>query len=196
MDEPLGLAVGNALEVEESIGCLKGSGARDLMEVTFAIGEQMLILPGVAKDRAEARGMLERSISSGAAHKKFRDMVTAQGGDARVADDPALLPQARLIMEMPSARAGFVVDVDALGVALAGLHLGAGRAKADERVDHAVGIDRLVKTGDAVRLGEPLCRIHANDEGKLEEASRLLEKAIVVGDAKRAPAVLIDEIIG
>jgi len=196
MDEPLGFSVGNALEVEESIGCLKGSGARDLMEVTFAIGEQMLILPGVAKDRAEARGILERSISSGAALQKFRDMVTAQGGDARVEDDPSLLPQATLIMEMPSDRAGFVVDVDALGVALAGLHLGAGRAKAEDPVDHAVGIDRLVKTGEAVRLGEPLCRIHANDERKLEEASRLLGKAIVIGDAKRAPAGLIDEIIG
>ena len=115
MDEPLGHAVGNALEVAESIGCLKGRGASDLMEVTFAIGEQMLVLAGVAKDAASARALLEESVSSGAALAKFREMVAAQGGDARVADDPRLLPKAKLLKPFAAPRGGFVTDVDARG---------------------------------------------------------------------------------
>lgn len=196
MDEPLGHAIGNALEVEESIACLKGRGARDLMEVTFAIGEQMLILPGVAKDRAQARSLLEQSISSGAALQKFREMVSAQGGNPAVADDVSLLPQAGIIRDVPSPVSGFVVDMDAMGVALAALHLGAGRAKAEDPVDHAVGIDRLVKVGDRVEAGAPLYRVHANSEGALGEANGLMREAISIGDVRRVPLPLIDEIIG
>ena len=196
MDEPLGHAVGNAVEVAESIACLKGAGAGDLMEVTFAIGEQMLVLAGAAGSPAEARAKLEESISSGAALGKFRDMVRAQGGDPAVADDVSLLPKARIIRDMPSAAAGFVVDVDPMGVALAALHLGAGRSKAEDPVDPAVGIDRLAKVGDRVEAGSPLYRIHANSERALGEATGLMEKAIAIGSARRAPASLIDEIIG
>jgi pyrimidine-nucleoside phosphorylase len=196
MDEPLGRSVGNALEVAESIGCLKGAGARDLMEVTYAIGEQMLILAGASKDAAGARARLEASVSSGAALAKFREMVSAQGGDAGVVDDTARLPKATLRKALPSPRGGYVTDVDALGVALAALHLGAGRAKAEDPVDHAVGIDDLAKAGDKVEAGRPLCTIHANSEHAAREAADILLKAIVVGDAPRPKARLIDEIIG
>jgi pyrimidine-nucleoside phosphorylase len=196
MEEPLGHAVGNALEVAESIGCLRGSGARDLMEVTFAVGEQMLVLAGAANDAADARAMLERSIQSGAALGKFREMVSAQGGDARVADEPARLPRARMRGTVGSPRAGFVADVDALGVALAALRLGAGRSRAEDRVDHAVGVDRLVKVGDRVGKGDPLCRIHANGAGPAREAAAMLGKAITVADEAPAPGRLVDEIIG
>jgi pyrimidine-nucleoside phosphorylase len=196
MDEPLGHAVGNALEVAESIGCLKGQGAADLMEVTTVLGAHMLVLAGAAKDTGEARTRLEEGVASGAALGKFRAMVAAQGGDARVADDPSLLPKAKLVRELASPSAGFVTDVDALGVALAALHLGAGRSRAEDPVDHAVGVDRLVKVGGAVKAGEPLCRVHANGERAAKEAAEILARAIVVGDARRAPAPLIDEIIG
>jgi pyrimidine-nucleoside phosphorylase len=196
MDEPLGHAVGNALEVVESIGCLKGEGAADLMEVTYVLGAHMLVLAGAAKDTGEARTRLEEGVASGAALAKFRAMVAAQGGDARVADDPSLLPKARLVRELASPRAGFVTDVDALGVALAALHLGAGRSRAEDPVDHAVGVDRLAKVGAAVKAGEPLCRIHANSERAAREAAEILGRAVVIGDARRAPAPLIDEIIG
>jgi pyrimidine-nucleoside phosphorylase len=196
MDEPLGRAVGNALEVAESIGCMKGSGARDLMEVTYAIGGQMLILAGISKDAGDARARLEKSVSSGAALGKFREMVAAQGGDARVADEPGRLPQARLSRPLAARHAGFVVDVDAMGVALAALRLGAGRAKAEDSIDHSVGVDELVKTGDPVKAGDALCVIHANSEGSAREAADILEKAIVIGDAPRPAAKLIDEIIG
>lgn len=196
MDEPLGRSVGNALEVAESIGCLRGSGARDLMEVTFALGEQMLVLAGAAKDPGEARARLERSLSSGAALEKFREMVAAQGGDVRVVDEPARLPQARLRRTLASPRRGFVTDVDALGVALAALQLGAGRAKAEDAIDPAVGVDALVKVGDRVEAGEALCQVHANGERAAAEACEILGRAIAVGDSPRPPARLIDEIIG
>jgi len=196
MEEPLGHAVGNALEVAESVECLRGSGVRDLMEVTFAVGEQMLVLAGAAKGAADARAMLERSISSGAALGKFRDLVAAQGGDVRVADDPGRLPQANLRKALASPRSGFVTDVDAMGVALAALRLGAGRARAEDKVDHAVGVDRLVKVGDPVKAGAPLCRIHARSAGAAKEASGMLLEAITVGDERREAARLVDEIIG
>ncbi len=196
MDEPLGHAVGNALEVSESIGCLKGEGSRDLMEVTFAIGVQMLLLAGAAKDDAGAKAKLAQSISSGAALRKFREMVSAQGGNPAVTDDAALLPKARFIRPLSSVRTGFVTDVDPMGVALAALHLGAGRSKAEEAVDPSVGLDRLVKVGDPVKEGGALCRIHANNEKRMGEAAEMLAGAIAIGDAARPRLGLIDEIIG
>jgi pyrimidine-nucleoside phosphorylase len=196
MDEPLGRSVGNSLEVAESIGCLKGGGARDLMEVTYAVGSQMLLLSGAARGAAEARSMLARSISSGAALGKFREMVRAQGGDARVADEPGRLPQARFRRVLASPRAGFVTGVDALEVALAALHLGAGRARAEDAIDHAAGFDRLVKVGEAVARGGALCRVHASSARAAGKALEILGRAIVVGRRRRRPARLIGEIIG
>ena len=196
MDEPLGHAVGNALEVSESIGCLKGEGSRDLMEVTFAIGVQMLLLAGAAKDDAGAKAKLAQSISSGAALRKFREMVSAQGGDRAVTDDSGLLPKAKFIRPLSSVRTGFVTDVDPMGVALAALHLGAGRSKAEEAVDPSVGLDRLVKVGDPVKEGGALCRIHANNEKRMGEAAEMLAGAIAIGEAARPRLGLIDEIIG
>jgi pyrimidine-nucleoside phosphorylase len=196
MDEPLGHTVGNALELAESIECLKGGGPGDVMEVTFALGVQMLLLAGVEKDAAAARARLERSLSTGAALAKFREMVVAQGGDPRVVDDPALLPKAGLVRALPSARAGFVRDVDALGVALAALRLGAGRVKAEDTVDPSVGVSHLAKSGDPVKAGGPLCMVHANDEGTLREAAEILARAIEVGDSPPAAVPVVGELIG
>ncbi len=196
MDEPLASSVGNALEVAESIKCLRGSGSRDLMEVSYAIGEQMLVLAGASKDTADARSSLEKSVSSGAALAKFRELVAAQGGDPRVVDDPGRLPQASIVRPIASPRAGFVTDVDALGVALAALHLGAGRAKAEDPIDHAVGVSALARSGDPVKAGGSLCMVHANSERAAKEAAEILGRAIVVGDAPRPLATLVDEVIG
>jgi thymidine phosphorylase len=196
MDEPLGRTVGNALEVVESIECLKGHGPADTMEVTFALGAQMLLLAKVATTKEAARVQLEQSITSGAALEKFREMIVAQGGDARVIDEPARLPQAKFKVNFPALRAGFVQEVDAMGVALSALRLGAGRAKAEDRVDHAVGFSALVKIGERVALGASLCTIHANDEQSLAEVKLMLAKAIVIGDVAVAPTKLIDELIG
>jgi pyrimidine-nucleoside phosphorylase len=196
MEEPLGHAVGNALEVAESIAFLKGPGEHDMSEVTYAIGEQMLILTGAAKDTKGARSKLEATITSGTALTKFREMVAAQGGDVRVVDDPSLLPQAKLRLPFVAKTSGFVTDVDAMGVALAALRLGAGRAKAEDPVDHAVGIDALVKVGGKVKSGDVLCVVHANNETYAKEASEILGRAIVIGDKEPAPRTLIGEIVG
>jgi pyrimidine-nucleoside phosphorylase len=196
MDEPLGHAVGNALEVAESMECLRGSGARDLMEVTYALGAQMLVLAGAAKDVGAATARLEGSISSGAALAKFRELLVAQGGDPRVVDDPARLPQARTKRPLASPVSGYVARVDAMGVALAALRLGAGRAKAEDRVDHAVGLAGLVKVGDRVSRGDPLCVVHSNDERAHAEAQEMLRSAILVGDAPARPSPLVGEVIG
>ena len=196
MEQPLGRSVGNALEVIESIECLRGRGPADTMEVTYALGEQMLVLAGVAATSAAARVQLEESIASGAALEKFRAMIAAQGGDARVVDDPSRLPQAKFKVPLAAPRAGFVQDVDAMGVALAALRLGAGRAKAEDKVDHAVGFSGLVKIGERVEAGAPLCVIHANDEAALAEAREMMMAAVVVGDVVPFEGPLVDEILG
>ncbi len=195
MDQPLGRTVGNALEVTESIACLRGHGPADTMEVTYALGAHMLVLGGVAKDEASARAQLERVVASGAALAKFREIVAAQGGDVRSIDDPSRLPQARLQHPLPAPRGGVVVDVDAMGVALAALRLGAGRAKADDTIDPGVGVSGLKKIGEPVTAGEPLCVIHAGNEPALAEARAMLEKAIRVGDAAPAATPLIHEVL-
>ena len=196
MEQPLGRAVGNALEVAESIECLKGRGPADTMEVTYALAEQMLVLAGVARTATEARAALAHSIASGAALEKFRAMITAQGGDARVVDEPARLPQAKFKVAFAATRAGFVHDVDAMGVALAALRLGAGRVKAADGVDHAVGFSELVKVGEPVAAGATLAVIHANDAEALAAAQVMLAQAIRVSDVAGTTPTLIDEMIG
>lgn len=196
MDEPLGRTVGNALEVAASIACLKGEGPADTMEVTFALGEQMLLLAKAAGSREEAREKLEAGLKSGAALSKFRALIVAQRGDARVVNEPSRLPRARFQAGLAAASSGFVQDVDAMGVALAALRLGAGRARADEKIDPAVGVSDLKKVGEKVEAGAPLAVIHANDPQSLTEAQTLLRQAILVGTERRAPGPLIDEMIG
>lgn len=196
MDQPLGRAVGNALEVAESIACLQGNGPADTMEVTWALGEQMLLLARVAGSAPEARSRLQQAITSGAAREKFREMVAAQGGDARVVDEPRRLPQAPVTTAITADRAGFVSEVDAMGVALAALRLGAGRSRADGEIDPAVGIGGLAKIGERVAAGAPLCTVHARDESALPEVQAMLGRAIAISDRPPAPAKLIDEVIG
>ena len=196
MDEPLGRAVGNALEVAESVACLKGKGPADVMEVTYALGVEMLCLAKVAKDAKEGRAKLEAVVQSGAALGKFREIVAAQGGDARVCDDPdEVLPQAKHRKELRAAKAGWVTEVIALDVALAALQLGAGRVRAEDTVDHAVGFTRLVKIGERVETGDVLALIHANDTVRMETAAHILEEAIVIGSAPVKPTRWIEDVI-
>jgi pyrimidine-nucleoside phosphorylase len=196
MDQPLGRAVGNALEVAESIACLRGEGPADVMEVTFALGEQMLLIAGAAGTAAAARQKLVAGLESGAALAKFREIVVAQGGDARMVDEPDRLPAAPQREPLVSPAGGWVRDVDARRVALATFRLGAGRARAEDKIDPAVGIDRLVKVGERVAPGGALCVIHSNGGPALAEARALLAEAIVVGDAPGTTPALIEEVIG
>ncbi|WP_221031334.1 thymidine phosphorylase [Opitutus sp. WL0086] len=196
MDQPLGRAVGNAVEVAESIACLKGEGPADLMEVTYALGVEMLLIGGAAKDADAAQAMLEGVVHSGAALNAFRAVIEAQGGNAEVCDDPdGLLPRAAQRVPLQALEAGVVQDVDAMAVALAALKLGAGRARAEDAVDHAVGITDLVKIGETVEKGQPLCVVHANDDDTWAAAEVMLRDAIVVGEgAAKAPPLIVERI--
>jgi pyrimidine-nucleoside phosphorylase len=196
MEQPLGRSVGNALEVIESIECLRGRGPADTMEVTYALGEQMLLLAKVASSAAEARRKLEASITSGAALKKFRELVAAQGGDAGVVDEVSRLPRAKYRLPLTAPRSGFVVSVEAMAVALAALRLGAGRSRAEDAIDPAVGVSDLVKMGERVEQGAPLAVIHASDEKAAAEAKAKLADAIVVADTAPRLARLVDDVIG
>ncbi|MCC6415489.1 MAG: thymidine phosphorylase [Opitutaceae bacterium] len=184
MDQPLGRAVGNALEVAEAIACLRGEGPEDLMEVTVALGVQMLLLGGAAKDEAAAGAKLLEVVRNGRALEKFREIIAAQGGDARVVDDPARLPQATIKRAVAAPVAGIVSSVDAMETALAALRLGAGRARAEDKIDPAVGVADLVKIGEPVRAGGRLCTIHANDEAAAREAEERLLRAVTIANAR------------
>ena len=191
MDAPLGRAVGNALEVAESIAALRGAGPADLMEVTRALGVEMLLLGGVATTPAEANARLDATLASGAAAAKFREVIAAQGGDSRVVDDPGRLPVARSVEPVLAPRTGFVSAVDARSVAFAALRLGAGRACAEDTVDPAVGVAGLVQVGEAVTAGQPLAWLHANERAGLPEARALLAGAFTVGEAPVQPPPLV-----
>jgi len=180
MDQPLGRAAGHTTEVIESIECLKGRGPADLMEVTYALTGQMLILGGKAKDEAEARKQMEAAIANGAALKVFRDMCAAQGGDAKVVDDYKILPAAKKLLEVkaPADAKGFVSEVDALKCGHAIMALGGGRAAVTDKVDHAVGIADLIKIGEPVSAGTRLCTLHINDDAKGAKAEAFIREAI------------------
>jgi pyrimidine-nucleoside phosphorylase len=195
MEQPLGRTVGNALEVAESIDCLRGTGPADVMELTYALGSHMLVLGGVARSEAEGRAKLEGAVQSGAALAKFREIVAAQGGDVSVLDDSLRLPQAKLTHPVTAKQGGFVSDVSAMDVALAALRLGAGRAKADDEIDPAVGVSKLVKIGERVAAGAVVAQIHANDPQAMAEARVMIERAIVIGDSAPALEPLIDGVI-
>lgn len=195
MEEPLGRSVGNAVEVAESVACLRGEGPADLMEVTYALGAHMLILGGVATDEAAARANLQKAVDSGAALAKFREIVAAQGGDVKAIDDPSRLPQAQRQVPVPSPGDGVVTHVDAMGIALAALDLGAGRTRAEDQVDPAVGISRLVKTGERIVRGEPLCVLHVNRDDRLTAAQEKVLAAVKLGDHAPASGKLIADVI-
>ncbi|MFM7751459.1 MAG: thymidine phosphorylase, partial [Opitutaceae bacterium] len=195
MDQPLGCAVGNALEVAESVACLRGAGPADVMEVTRALGAQMLVLGGVAATESDALARLDAALRSGAAFAKFREIVAAQGGDVRVIDAPELLPRAKRIEPWPAPRTGFVAAVDARAVALAAVRLGAGRTRAEDVIDPAVGIAGLAKVGEHVAAGQPLAEIHANDPAALADARALLAGAFTLADSPVSPPPLIAELI-
>lgn len=191
MDQPLGRAVGNALEVAESVECLKGNGPADLMEVTYALGAEMLCLAKVAKDVKDGEARLREVVENGAALKKFYEIVAAQGGG-----DLGGMARASLQREVRAEKAGVVQAVDAMEVALAALRLGAGRVRAEDAVDHAVGFDGLVKIGERVAAGGVLAVVHANDEAKSAEAEAAILRAVKIGDAAVVPGPLVAARIG
>ncbi len=162
MDQPLGRAVGNALEVREAVETLRGGGPGDVRTLTLALAARMGRLAGIYPDDAAAARELAARLDDGRALQAFRDMVATQGGDTRVADAPdAVLPRAAVTVDLPAAADGWVAAVDAEAIGRAVLQLGAGRRRSDDAIDPAAGVDRLVQCGDRVVRGAPLMRLHA-----------------------------------
>jgi pyrimidine-nucleoside phosphorylase/thymidine phosphorylase len=166
MDQPLGLAIGNALEVVEAVELLRGGGPADLREVTVALTAEMLLLAGRAPDLAAARRAVEGAIADGRGLSKWREIVTAQGGDPRAVDEPGRLPQAATRLDVPSPASGVVEAIDAEALGLASMALGAGRARVEDRVDPSVGLVLRRKVGDQVARGDPLLTVHRNAGGE------------------------------
>lgn len=190
MNQPLGDAVGNALEVREAIETLRGGGPADLRDHCLTIAAHMLRLgrQDSAPDAFDhARAELATLLDSGAGFDKLRALVQAQGGDVRMIDEPDRLPQARLIEAVPASRAGWVSQVHALHVAQATLELGAGREKKEDPIDPAVGVVTHVKVGDRIEAGAPAFTIHANDEGRLARARAELEAALSISSEEVPP---------
>ncbi len=182
MDEPLGRAVGNAVEVAESLECLRGKGSLELMEVALELAAEMIVMGERAKTIDEARGICRRLIADGRALERFRRMIEAQGGDPRVVDNPALLPTARRRIEVTSSRTGIIGRLSARPIGHATMLLGAGRSRVDSTIDPAVGILLHKKSGESVKQGEVLCTLLVNDESHLAEVTSLVAKAYSLAD--------------
>jgi pyrimidine-nucleoside phosphorylase len=191
MDRPLGRACGNALEVEEAIQGLTGDGPADLMEVTYALGVEMLMLGGFTGGRGEARATLEKLVRTGAAAEQFRRIIRAQGGDPAVVDDPGRLPQANAVEIYAAPRRGFIGAVEPRAIGRAIIDMGGGRSKMDDPVDPSVGLVVTAKPGDWVEAGEPLGTIFARDRAGVDTARNALGAAIRIADEAEPPLPLI-----
>jgi pyrimidine-nucleoside phosphorylase len=191
MDRPLGHACGNAVEVEESIAALKGHGPADLMEVTLALGAEMLMLAGIASRQEDARAMMHEAIDTGRAARTFQAIIAAQGGDPEVVDDPARLPQARVSETFTSPISGTVAIVDPRAIGWGLVELGAGRTRMDDDIDPSVGFIVTAKPGDRVDRGQPLATVRARDEAAAARGLAVLRRAVVVGAEPIHPLPLI-----
>lgn len=189
MSQPLGDAIGNALEVKEAIDTLKGQGPEDLHELVLVLGSQMVVLANKAKTLDEARVMLEEVIANGKAIEKFKVMIRNQGGDDSVVDHPEKLPEAQYKIELPAQRSGYISEIVADEVGIAAMLLGAGRSKKEDNIDPAVGLVLHKKVGDAVKEGESLLTIHANQENVDAIKQRLYDN-IAISDHAEKPQLI------
>jgi pyrimidine-nucleoside phosphorylase len=174
MNQPLGRAVGNALEVREAIDTLHNQGPEDFVEHCLVVAAHMLALGGDVKSAEEGRSKAEKSLNNGGAWEKFKSLIANQGGDVAYLEDPDRLPTAAFIEKIGSPRAGYLSQVDALTVGETAVDLGAGRAKKTDSIDHAVGIEVLHKVGDYVEKDQPVFIVHASDEASLAAAGMRL----------------------
>lgn len=193
MNQPLGWAVGNALEVREAIETLRGGGPPDFREHCLRVAAHMLILGEVVANEQAGRALAEQSLADGSAFAKFRQLVGAQGGDVSYVDDPAKLPRAALVWAVDAPRSGSLREVRARNVGEASVALGAGRAQKGDPVDHAVGFVIHHKVGDRVEKGEPLFTVHASDQKRLDAAIATVLAAHVIVDHPVPPLPLFYE---
>ena len=182
MDQPLGCAVGNSVEVKEAISVLKGETKGDLLELCLTLGSCILTEAGIAESIEDARARLTHAVESGAALKKLAEMVSAQDGDGNDVYDTSRLPDAKVKLEVPSEVSGYVSRIFAEHVGLVSMHLGGGRATKDSEIDLSVGVILHKKVGDKVEKGESLATIHASSEEKAQEAAKLLRDCYQFSD--------------
>jgi pyrimidine-nucleoside phosphorylase len=191
MDTPLGTTVGNALEITECIETLKGAGPADLEALILRLGARMVQLADRATGDAEAEACVREALASGAALRKFGQMLARQGGDATVIDNPGKLPHARWRRDVAATASGYISRLDAEAVGRAAVMLGAGRDRMDAPIDLAAGVKVLKKPGAAVTKGDNVLVLHYNDERQLHEALRLAQSAIDIGADPPPPAPLV-----
>jgi pyrimidine-nucleoside phosphorylase len=195
MDQPLGRAVGNALEVAESVETLRGRGPKDLEDLSVELAAWMLALAGDVPSLEAARPKVREALRSGAGLAKFREVIELQGGDPRIVDEPRRLPAARETVEVPAAQGGRVAGIACRAVGQAAMLLGAGRETVDSRIDPAVGLILHKKVGDPVEKGEPLVTLHVNDRARLDESLGLLKSAIRIAPEAAAPGPLVRAVL-
>lgn len=189
MSQPLGEAIGNALEVKEAIDTLKGEGPKDLTELVLVLGSQMVVLAKQAKTLEEARAKLIEVIENGAALEKFKTFLANQGGDASIVDHPEKLPQAKFQIEVPAKTSGFVSKIIADEIGIAAMILGAGRATKEDEINLAVGLMLRKKVGDPVKAGESLVTIFADQEN-VENVKAKIYENIEIADHATAPTLI------
>lgn len=195
MDQPLGYAVGNALEVIEAIQTLKGEGPTDFTKLCLTLGSYMLVAGGIAETKEQAEEMLQQTIADGSALAKLAEFIKAQGGDPAYIYDPSLFQLAGIREEICAKESGFLQKIVCDEVGICSLLLGGGREKKEDTIDPAVGLVLHKKKGDKVQAGESLATIYANDPEKLLQAKERFLQAITIGEEKPAESMLIKQVI-
>ncbi|MFU2030346.1 pyrimidine-nucleoside phosphorylase [Bacillus wiedmannii] len=189
MSQPLGFAIGNALEVKEAIDTLKGEGPEDLTELVLVLGSQMVVLAKKANTLEEAREMLIEVMKNGKATEKFKEFLSNQGGDSSIVDNPEKMPQAKYVIDVPAKTSGVISNIVADEIGIAAMLLGAGRATKEDEIDLAVGLMLRKKVGDAVKEGEPFVTIYANREN-VEDVKTKIYENISIAETAVAPKLV------
>ncbi len=195
MDSPLGLTVGNAIEVEEAIETLKGKGPEDLETLCVELGAQMLKIGRITDTLDSGRKMLKNSLKSGKALKKMAEMIEAQGGNSKVIEDTSLLKISKKTFDLKAKSAGYVHSMDSEKIGIASMKLGAGREKKEDVIDLSVGVRLKKKTGDVVKTGDTLCTLYYQSEEKLKDAMTLIEKAYEISSVRPDKIEIIHGVI-
>lgn len=189
MSQPLGFAIGNALEVKEAIDTLKGEGPEDLTELVLVLGSQMVVLAKKANTLEEAREMLIEVMKNGKATEKFKEFLSNQGGDSSIVDNPEKMPQAKYVIDVPAKTSGVISNIVADEIGIAAMLLGAGRATKEDEIDLAVGLMLRKKVDDAVKEGEPFVTIYANREN-VEDVKAKIYENISIAETAVAPKLV------
>ena len=196
MEQPLGRAVGNALEVREAIDVLRGCGPDDITELSLVLAGMMIYMGEKAASAEEGREMAEEALSSGAGLEKFRQFVAGQGGDPRVTEDYGILPGSEVELEFVAPEDGYVSSIDAMKIGLASQHTGAGREKKEDDIDLAAGLCLHRKVGDRVSKGDVICTVYGNNVKKTKKALEEVADAVKISEEKTEPGRLVKKIIG